>query len=134
MTCRVLIILALIVTANAKAPADVCFWKSEKCCYKWQGCGVVARRTEHKHDCPYKKCKSFCFEHCFDVGENKKKCKKFCKPHCHLVYATCITYKHYEYAKFCPKLGCATPSIAEGNDVKPKIIVSTVGKFVGKQK
>ncbi len=129
----VFFVLALLTLAHAKIPGDVCHWKAEKCCYNWDRCGVVPRRTAHKHDCPYKKCKAVCVEHCFEV-EGKEVCKKACKPHCHLVYATCITYKHYEYVKYCPKLSCAESIVTEGLAAQPKVVVSTIAKFVGKEK
>lgn len=61
-------------------PQDVCFYKKQKCCYKFDICGYETKKVPISKQCDFKKC-----EH---------KCKKVCDKKKHKV-----AYKVCEYKK-----------------------------------
>ena len=54
-------------------------------------------------------------------------CKEVCHPHCHNVYAKCVKYLYYEYAKYCPNLHCHPLKVTEGSSDEPEVVVDSDG-------
>lgn len=77
------LISAVILTASAVAPEEVCYYNTQKCCYGWSHCGYEQKKVEEKYDCPYQKCAAVCKPHC----ESKEHCaEKQVGKECHQKY------------------------------------------------
>ena len=58
-------------------------------------------------------------------------CRKVCRTLCSVTIKPCVYYRVFHYPKFCPKLKCGQQKIV-GSAVKPKVFVSSAGKFIKK--
>ncbi len=96
-------LLAVIAApAQAYAPADVCFTKSQKCCYKFKACDVVRKKVKLAPRCDFDKCKKVCKPECTEVKATvpKKRCvdkKVFSHNQCEKVCRN--AHGHYYYGK-----------------------------------
>ena len=137
-------------------PAPVCYYKKQKCCYKYAPCGYFYNKVPISKRCDFKKCDRVCkkncytkeqkvpYEHCYykstrqgkkRVCETKYKyvkkpyCERKCYHVCYLYKAICKGYKLFKYAKYCAKLECGA-YYYEGKREEPKPYYSQKGIFV----
>lgn len=114
-------LLALIVVlTQARTPADVCFTKSQKCCFKFKLCGVVKKKARDTPRCDFDKCGPVCKPVCKlvktkvpkqDCVDKKVFSHNDCKQICHGYY-----YGHQQCHEHCEpryktKRVCSTKNV-----------------------
>lgn len=103
LTVALVVVALLAPTAEAGQPADVCYVKRQKCCYKWKLCGPPKTRTVRKvYKCPQQKCRTH--------GSVRK---------CLTVPHTCYKIEYYATPKYCAKLHCDQHEVVQGTEGQP---------------
>ena len=67
----------------------------------------------------------------FDVKSVSMPCRKVCRKVCSVAIKPCVYFRVFHYPKFCPALKCGKVKVV-GSAVKPKVFVSSAGKFIKK--
>lgn len=135
MNSAILLIVSLLVLAavptQAYAPADVCFTKSQKCCFKFEVCGVVKKKVRETPRCDFDKCGPVCKPVCKTVPKedcvdkkvfSHKDCKKVCDGGHGYYYGHQQCHEHCE-PQYKTKRVCSTKYVKKCDKVCKKVCV-----------
>jgi len=62
-----IVLLYSPIGVTASAPAAVCYYNKQKCCFNYAACGYESKKVDKQVDCPYNKCEDAYKTECYPV-------------------------------------------------------------------